>query len=83
MHIADARRGERFMLVLQPSFGFAHPDCKLQLPLGNHIKTVLHCDIQLLTWYPKVRPHSRMHATFGGEHPAIIISLANRSMFPS
>ena len=42
------------MLILQPSFGFEHPDCKLQLPLGSHTKSVLHCEIQLLTWYPQV-----------------------------
>ena len=43
------------MLILQPSFGFEHPDCKLRLPLGSHTKSVLHCEIQLLTWYPQVR----------------------------
>jgi len=42
------------MLIVQPSFGFEHPDCKLQLPLGSHTKSLLHCEIQLLTWYPQV-----------------------------
>ena len=43
------------MLILQPSFGFEHPDCKLRLPLGSNAKSVLHCEIQLLTCYPQVR----------------------------
>ena len=54
------------MLVLQPSFGFGHPNCKLQLPLGSHGKSVLHCDIQLLTWYPKVSPFPVKHLIEGG-----------------
>ena len=75
------------MLIVQPSFGFTHPDCKLQLPLGDHAKNVLHCEIQLLTCYPKVQcPFAQAvrDLFYGMDTHSQIMSLARvRSMFLS
>ena len=51
---AGALLGERFMLIVPPTFGFSHPECTFPAPAGVGPKETLHCDLQLLNWYPKV-----------------------------
>jgi hypothetical protein len=55
-------RGERKQLRVKPSYGFAHPDCRMAPPKGVDAAQAALFELQLLDWVPgdQVRGRDRM-----------------------